>query len=161
MSWRSLPSRDCLLWVVRVGFAMSVACPVRRPCRTWRIAALTPTGSGRSSTSGARGPTSRLSAIARTQSASVPTSTRPATRSSGSSTRSSNVGGLQTDMISSQRTILPSSSGLRFVFGYAFMSPRPSSLLLDKMPNSLLFLCSSRQNKNTQHIDMVYMLQNS
>ena len=83
------------------------------------------TGSGRSPVSKARGRTSRRNAIAKTRSASAPTSTEHVTWSSGSSTRSSSVGASRTATTSSRPTTPPSSSSLLSGFGYAFMSPRP------------------------------------
>src|SRR5262245_47960712 len=56
------------------------------------------------------GPTSRRDATATNRSASVPTSTVPATWLSGSSTRSSSVVGSQRATTSLRPTILPSSS---------------------------------------------------
>ena len=75
----------------------------------------------------ARGQTSHRNATAKSQSASAHICTERATWLSGSSTRSSNVGALQPDMTNLRPTTLPSSSSRPFGFGYALMSPRPSS----------------------------------
>ena len=73
-----------------------------------------------------RGPTSRRSAIAKPPSASARISTARATWSSGSSTRSSNVGVSQPGMTSWQPTTWRLSSSHPSAFGYRLMSPRPS-----------------------------------
>src|SRR5665213_1360067 len=60
------------------------------------------------------------------QFASAATSTALVIWSSGSSTRSSGVGGSQLATTSSQQTISPSSSLRQSGYGCALMSPRPS-----------------------------------
>ena len=80
---------------------------------------MTPIGSEHLPPRGAFGPTFRRDAIATNQSASVPTSTAPATWSSGSSTRSSSVVGSQRDMTSLRPTTLPSSSSRQYGSGCA------------------------------------------
>jgi transposase len=64
-------------------------------------------------------------AIARSRSASALTSIAAETWSSGSSTRSSNVGGSRRAMTSSQQTTLRSSSLRPSGYGCVLMSPRP------------------------------------
>jgi transposase len=64
------------------------------------------------------------------RSASARVSTVPATWSSGSSTRSNNVGGSQLATTSLRPTILPSSSLRRSGYGCALLSPRPSQFPL-------------------------------
>src|SRR2546425_9079331 len=86
---------------------------------------MTPIGSEHLPPRGAFGPTFRRDAIATNQSASVPTSTEPATWSSGSSTRSSSVVGSQRATTSLRPTTLPSSSSRQYGSGCALMSPRP------------------------------------
>jgi hypothetical protein len=74
---------------------------------------------------GALGPTSRQEAIATTRSASARISIGPAIWSSGSSTKSSNVGASLLAMTSLRPTTSPSSSWHQYGYGYALMSPRP------------------------------------
>jgi transposase len=64
-------------------------------------------------------------AIARSRSASVLTFIAPETWSSGSSTRSNNVGASRRAMTSSQQTTSPSSSLRQSDYGCVLMSPRP------------------------------------
>ncbi len=73
----------------------------------------------------ALGPTFRQDAIARSRSASVLTFIAPETWSSGSSTRSNNVGGSRRAMTSSQQTTSRSSSLRQSGYGCVLMSPRP------------------------------------
>src|SRR3977135_3568163 len=77
-------------------------------------------GSENSPVSTVHGPTFHQNITAKAPSAS-------AIWLSGSSTGSSNVGGSPRDMTNSRPTTLPSSSSQPFGFGYALMSPRPSS----------------------------------
>jgi hypothetical protein len=72
---------------------------------------------------GALGPTYRREAIATNRSALARISTERATWSSGSSIRSSNVGGSRRATTSSRPTTWPSSNSLQFGCGYALMSP--------------------------------------
>ncbi len=85
-----------------------------------------PIGSGRLPVNKARGQTSHRSGIAKRRSASVRICIGRATWSSGSSTKSSNVGASQLDMTDLRPTTLLSLSSHPFGSGYAFMSPRPS-----------------------------------
>ena len=73
------------------------------------------------------GRTFRRNEIAKTRSASARICIVHATWSNGSSTRSSNVGVLRPDTTNSQPTIWRSSNSHQSEFGYALMSPRPSS----------------------------------
>jgi Transposase DDE domain len=73
-----------------------------------------------------RWPIFRLDAIAASRSASARISIEPATWSSGSSTRSSTVVGLQRATTSWQRTTSLSSSLRQSGCGCALMSPRPN-----------------------------------
>ena len=68
-------------------------------------------------------------AIGKIRSASAPTSTATAIWSSGSSTRSSRVGGWQPDTTNSPPTISPSSSLPASGYGWVFMNTRPSQSL--------------------------------
>ena len=99
-------------------------CARKRLC--WQIVATMPTGSGSSSGSKARGPTSRRRKIARAPSTSAPISTAHVTWSSGSLTRSSNAGVLPPVMTSSLPITSPSSSLPRSDSGYGLMNQRPS-----------------------------------
>src|ERR1700745_977148 len=92
---------------------------------------MTPTGSEHLLRKGAFGPTFRRDAIATNRSASVPTSTVPATWLSGSSTRSSEVVGSQRATTSLRPTPSPSSSLHQSGYGCGLMSPRPTTTLAD------------------------------
>jgi len=91
---------------------------------------MTPIGSEPLPPKGALGPTSHQDAIAASRFASARISIEPAIWSSGSSTRSSTVAGLQPATTSWRRTISPSSSLRRSGYGCALMSPRPSQTSL-------------------------------
>jgi transposase len=73
----------------------------------------------------ARGKTSRRNGTGRSRSVLAVTSIAPTIWLSGSSIRSSSVGGLQLATISWQQTTSPSSSLRQFGYGCALMSPRP------------------------------------
>ena len=93
----------------------------------WQIVAPMQTGSERSSTSAAPGPTLHRSKVAKTPSASVPNSTGRVIWSNASSTRSSYVGASLPTMTISRPNTLPSSSSRRSASGCALMSPRPGN----------------------------------
>src|SRR5258705_10930974 len=88
---------------------------------------MTPTGS--ESLPGRRvlGPIFRRKAIAATQSDTALISTAPGTGSSGSSTGSNNVVGLQRATTGLPPTTLPSFNSRQSGYGCALMSPRPGS----------------------------------
>jgi hypothetical protein len=86
------------------------------------------TGSEHSPVNTVRGPTFLRSEIAKIQFVLAHICTGRAIWWSGSSTGSSNAGASLPDMTNSPQTTLPSSSSQPFGFGYALMSPRPSSI---------------------------------
>jgi hypothetical protein len=98
-----------------------------------------PTGSEHLPPRGAFGPTFHPDVIATNRSASVPTSTVPATWLSGSSTRSSSVVGSRRVTTNSRPTTSRSSNLRRYVYGCALMSPRPSLVRCHSKPY-LIFL---------------------
>ena len=85
------------------------------------------TGSEHSPVNTVRGPTFLRSEIAKTQFVLAHICTGRAIWWSASSTESSNAGASLPGMTNSPQTTLPSSSSQPFGFGYALLSPRPSS----------------------------------
>jgi hypothetical protein len=118
-----------------VRFSSAPCCP-KRCC--WRIAVMMPIGSGSLLASREHGRTFRRNEIAKTRSASARICIVHATWSKGSSTKSSNVGVVQLDTTNSQPTIWRSLNSHQSEFGYALMSPRPSTL--SKLNRSGLYL---------------------
>ncbi len=124
--WSMSPSRPVKLMAIRCVRFCSAPCFHKR-CYS-RIVDTTRTGSGSLPASKELGRTFRRNAIAKTRSASARICIARATRSNGSSTRSSNVGASRRDTTNSPPTISRSSNSLVSEFGCALMSPRSSGL---------------------------------